>query len=63
MGVGRYIPFKELTKDKLKELLKRIDDDKVKNRAATLGSKMRQEDGVDTAVQAIDQYLTTASHQ
>jgi sterol 3beta-glucosyltransferase len=63
MGVGRYIPFKELTKNKLKELLKRIDDDKVKNRAATLGSKMRQEDGVDTAVQAIDQYLTTASHQ
>jgi UDP:flavonoid glycosyltransferase YjiC (YdhE family) len=59
LGVGpEPIPAKRLTADKLADAIQTATTDrKMKERAAALGSAIRAEDGVGSAVQIIKQYL------
>ncbi len=58
LGAGsRPIPAKSLTEDALINALHEIDEEKLRVRAAELGAKIRKEDGVQRAVEVIEQHF------
>ncbi len=61
LGVGSVpIPQKELTVEKLAAAIETaIGDEKIKQRAAALGQKIRAEDGVERAIEIIYRYQLT----
>jgi sterol 3beta-glucosyltransferase len=63
LGAGpRPIPQRELTADRLAEAIQAATaDEGVRQRAAALGEKIRAEDGVARAVEAIGVYLAKAA--
>ena len=63
LGVGPApIPQKRLTVDNLAEAIRQIaTDSEMRQRAASLGEKLRAEDGVGNAIEVINQYLNVKS--
>ena len=63
LGVGPApISPDELTAEKLAAAIdKAVNDKRIKQRAATLGAKIRAEDGVNRAVELFDQYVEAAN--
>ena len=53
LGVGRHIRFKHLSKERLVRAVREASCDKVRGRATALGEKLRGEDGVAAAVEAV----------
>jgi sterol 3beta-glucosyltransferase len=64
LGVGPVpIPQRKLTADNLSEALRMmVTDTAMQQRAATLGAKIRDEDGVGNAVAFIERYVSEVPH-
>jgi UDP:flavonoid glycosyltransferase YjiC (YdhE family) len=60
LNVGRHIRFKELTKDKLITALKQIQNDGIRRNAIRVANQVKTENGVRTAVDFIEQHMTSA---
>ena len=56
LGVGpEPIPYKQLSVDRLAEGINRaVNDTEMRQRAASLGQKIRSEDGIATAIRVIE---------
>ncbi len=62
LGAGpRPIPAKGLTEEALANAIRLTSDEEMRRRAAALGERIREEDGVARAVEAIHHHLAVAS--
>ncbi|HEV3215438.1 MAG TPA: glycosyltransferase [Vicinamibacterales bacterium] len=62
LGAGSCpIPVKQLTADNLADAIRRTADREMRRRAAALGAKIRKENGVARAIEAIQDYLAVAA--
>jgi sterol 3beta-glucosyltransferase len=57
LGVGAHVPFAKLNQKTLTSALRSVLREDVRQRAATLGAKLRAEDGTKTTVEALIQLL------
>lgn len=55
--LGFHIPFKQLTADKLIKAISQSQSEKIKRNAAETGEAINQEDGLNTALNAIEDYF------
>lgn len=60
LGVGATMAFADLDRETLTRGLRRLQSPDVRRRAAALGERLRQEDGLAQAVTAINRFLPTA---
>jgi len=59
VGPAETIHLKDLFYHVLKDKIAEVLQPQVKQRAAALGEKLRQENGVHEAIRIIDEYATT----
>jgi UDP:flavonoid glycosyltransferase YjiC (YdhE family) len=64
LGVGpRAIPFRQLTSRRLaKQIRRAVEDPGLRDRAQRLGEKLRAENGVENAINIIENFLSGPAH-
>jgi sterol 3beta-glucosyltransferase len=60
LNVGAHIRFKDLEKNKLIAAIRRLQADEVKQNAQILGKKVKEENGLQAAIDLIEQYSSRA---
>jgi UDP:flavonoid glycosyltransferase YjiC (YdhE family) len=61
MKFGVHIPVKKLDADKLISALSKIQTNEVRNNAAAIGGQIRNEKGLENAVNEIEKYFNEAA--
>jgi sterol 3beta-glucosyltransferase len=56
--LGVHIPYKKITKQKLLSAIQIIQNPEIKNRVAELGEQIGQEDGLTSAINALENYFS-----
>lgn len=59
-GIGRHIPYRKLTTARLAKAIRELQSPSVRAKAAEMGNRIRQENGLQEAVAWIGQQLPTA---
>ena len=57
MKLGVHIPVKKLTSENLISALKKVQTDEIKNSVLTIGQQIRNENGLENAVNEIEKYF------
>jgi sterol 3beta-glucosyltransferase len=60
LGIGKHIPFKKVSKVRLKAAIIELNKDAVREKTARIGKKMAEESGLANAVDFIETYLPQA---
>lgn len=60
LEVGRHLPLRRLTRERLRQSLKKILAPNVQSNAAAMGRKLQSEQGVHTAVDTIERWFPNA---
>ncbi|SEG51716.1 nucleotide disphospho-sugar-binding domain-containing protein [Paenibacillus sp. UNC499MF] len=62
-GAGGCLPLNKVTRKKLTQRLKALEDKRVRNKTAELGASLREENGIETAIPFIDRYLSWTQYR
>lgn len=62
-GAGRCLPLNKVTRKKLTQALRGLEDRRVRNKTAELGACLRQENGIETAIPFIDRCLSWTQYR
>jgi len=57
LGLGAHIPVKKLTAEKLISAIKKVNASEVRNRVAIIGEQIRNENGLENAVNEIEKFF------
>jgi sterol 3beta-glucosyltransferase len=60
--LGFHIPFMKLTAAKLIKAINQSQSAQIKNNAAATGDAINKEDGLNTALDAIESYFASSTH-
>lgn len=55
--LGFHIPVKSLSADKLVLAIQKVQTDEIKNNVSTVGQQIKNEDGLDNAINEIEKYI------
>ncbi len=60
LKIGKHIRFRNIDKNKLIHAIKYLQNEEIRKRAKLIGSKVREENGLKTALDLIEKYLPDA---
>lgn len=60
LNIGSHIRFKELTREKLINAIKQVQDEGVRKNAILIGNRIKSENGLKTAIDFIEQQMPVA---